>query len=471
MTHFRKLPCKLLGGLKCQESSGVQETNVLLRSRTGVVEVWHNCLNCSYSHSRSRTICQRNASVKKLRKRSKFQMKNASLVNPRAGSLRKRKKAQRPTRRCVQFLGSLDGHRLSTAHSSRVQTNLITSFHRSLTGSLDHFSSLSPSLPFPSLLLSSPLLSLFVTALLTLAACFFFVSTISSDSLSTWIFGGLGEGVRESNDDWNGGVITAICAPDTAAGTTVDMDSNIEEMMATCLGELRRLHRGQKEIQTTCVKLIGGLHEEVLRVVRELRALNENAPTFVSTGRTRLDVERPANPRSLQPFHAPGTSRLSTNTPKINQGLPQSSGKVESALAQPDAESRSGVHSRPVRFLLHFRLAGRETWTCGESSKRHMRTILPGMKMSPQGTLKELEKAQPSITGKYVMAHCPGHVQNPHPHRRVGDAGLRSRLGRGLARIRGGLAVVLRDLLEWRPTVSITTGFHKNGIVRTTAQR
>ena len=29
-----------------------------------------------------------------------------------------------------------------------------------------------------------------------------------------------------------------------------------------------------------------------------------------------------------------------------------------------------------------------------------------------------------------------------------------SRLGRGLGRNRGGLAMVLRDLLEWRPTVS-----------------
>ena len=100
----------------------------------------------------------------------------------------------------------------------------------------------------------------------------------------------------------------------------------------------------------------------------------KNAPTFVSTGRTRLDVERPTNPRSLQPFHAPGTSRLSTNTPKINQGTTPEFGKVESSLAHLTRSPRVVSIPRPVRFLLHFRLAGREAWTCGESSKRHMRT-------------------------------------------------------------------------------------------------
>ena len=185
MTHFRKLPCKLPGG-----------------------SVWHNCLNWSYSRSRSRTICQRNASVMKLQKRSKFQMKNASLVNPRAGSLRKRKKAQRPTRRCVQFLGSLDGHKLSphTHHVSKPTQSQVSSLAYWLTRSL-FFPLPFPSLPFPSPLLSSP--SHLLSSPLPLCHAFdprcllLFVSTISSDSLSTWIFGGLGEGVRESNYDWN----------------------------------------------------------------------------------------------------------------------------------------------------------------------------------------------------------------------------------------------------------------------------
>ena len=70
-------------------------------------------------------------------------------------------------------------------------------------------------------------------------------------------------------------MITAICAPDTVAGAAVDVDSNIGDMMATCPREVRRLHQGQKDIQITCVKLIGGLHEEVLRVVSELRAWDE----------------------------------------------------------------------------------------------------------------------------------------------------------------------------------------------------
>ena len=148
------------------------------------VEVWHNCLNCSYSRSRSRTICQRNASVKRLRKRSKFQMKNASLVSPRARSLRKSKQGHRPTRRCVQFLGSLDGHKLSphTHHVSkptRSQSFIARSLAHSFTFLPSPFPSLPfpslpfPSLPFPSLPFPSPLLSLFVTALLTVAASFF----------------------------------------------------------------------------------------------------------------------------------------------------------------------------------------------------------------------------------------------------------------------------------------------------------
>merc|ERR1712136_393658 len=48
-------------------------------------------------------------------------------------------------------------------------------------------------------------------------------------------------------------------------------------------------------------------------------------------GTTRLDVEKPANWRSLQPFHAPGTSRFSANIPKTNQGLHQSSAKLRVA--------------------------------------------------------------------------------------------------------------------------------------------
>ena len=144
-----------------------------------------------------------------------------------------------------------------------------------------------------------------------------------------------------------------------------------ETRWATCLGEVRRLHRGQKEIQITFVTLIGSLHEEVLRVVSELRALDENAPTCVSTGRARLQVERPANPRSLQPLHAPGTSRVSTNTPKTNQGPPQSSAKLRVVwckTASPLDLSRSSQvvpFPSPARVLWRCRLAGREAWTCG----------------------------------------------------------------------------------------------------------
>ena len=169
-------------------------------------------------------------------------------------------------------------------------------------------------------------------------------------------------------------MITAIFAPDTVAGAAVDMDSSIGDMMATCLGEVRRHHRGQKEIQITCVKLIGGVHEEVLRVSANCMPWTKNAPTCVSTERARLQVERPANPRSLQPFHAQGT------TPKTNLGLPQSSAKLRVVwckTASPLHLTRSSQvlpFPRPVRVLWRFRLVGREAWTCGESSKRHMRT-------------------------------------------------------------------------------------------------
>ena len=171
-------------------------------------------------------------------------------------------------------------------------------------------------------------------------------------------------------------MITAI-ARDTAAGAAVDMDSIIEEMMATCLGELRRLHRGQKEIQTTCVKLIGGLHEEVLRVVRELRALDKKcADVCVNWAHearcreTRKSEKPPAIPRARHLASLEHSEDQSGTAPEF--------GKVESTLAHLTRSPVVVSIPRPVRFLLHFRLAGREAWTCGESSKRHMRTSCLG---------------------------------------------------------------------------------------------
>ena len=99
------------------------------------------------------------------------------------------------------------------------------------------------------------------------------------------------------------------------------------------------------------------------------------------TGRTKLDVERPANPRRFQPFHAPGTSRLSNNNAKINQGPPQNPAKLRAfrcnIASAPDAESLKGALSLSNAFPV----------------------------TSPTGypRILELEKAQRSIIGECVM--------------------------------------------------------------------
>ena len=202
MTHFRKLPCKLPGGLKCQESSGVQETNVLLRSRTDVGRSLAQLLKLQLkSFSLTHYLpaqCKREevAKAKQVPDEERFIGESPCWI-----ASKEKESTEAPLEGvCSSWAAWMvtDFHRTLITCPNQLDHQ----FDRSLTGSLDHFSSLSPSLPFPSLLLSSPLLSSpsFVTALLTLAACFFFVSTISSDSLSTWIFGGLREGVRESNE-------------------------------------------------------------------------------------------------------------------------------------------------------------------------------------------------------------------------------------------------------------------------------
>ena len=78
------------------------------------------------------------------------------------------------------------------------------------------------------------------------------------------------------------------------------------------------------------------------------------------------------------------------------------------------------------------------------------------MSRSSTLTIKHQNVAQPSIVGKYV-----GGGQLRDPHRGAGGAGLRSRLGRGLGRLPAGLAMVLRVLLEWRPTA-----FHQHWVLQ-----
>ena len=130
------------------------------------------------------------------------------------------------------------------------------------------------------------------------------------------------------------GVITAICAPDTAAGTTVAMDPNIGDMMATCLGELRRLHRGQKEIQTTCVKLIGGLHGEDLRVVSELRALDKKCADICVNWAHEAASRETRKSETLPAFPRAGYLASLEQQCEDQSGTTPEFGKVESSLVQ-----------------------------------------------------------------------------------------------------------------------------------------
>ena len=130
---------------------------------------------------------------------------------------------------------------------------MVTHFHRTLIScpnQLNHLiHRLASSLFLHSFLLSSPLLCSPSLSLhsFALAACFVFVSTISSDSLSSWIFRGLVEGVRESNEL----AITLIgilrdhsnlCSRHRGWHSGLIWTPSIGDMMATCLGEVRRIH-------------------------------------------------------------------------------------------------------------------------------------------------------------------------------------------------------------------------------------
>ena len=246
-------------------------------------------------------------------------------------------------------------------------------------------------------------------------------------------------------------MIKAICAPDTVVGAVVDMDSNIGDMMATCQGEVRRLHGGQEEIQITCVKLIGGLHEDLLRVVSELRALDEKcADMCVNWAReapsreTRKSKKPPAFSRG---GYLACLVEHSEDTPEF--------GKVESSLVQdsiasaPDEEFSGGAVSSSSACPLALPTGWPRSLDLRRKFKATHADHQHGMKMCRSSTLtiKHQNAVQPSIVGKYV-----GGVQLRDPHRGAGGDGLRSRLGRGPARLPGGLAMVWRVLLEWGPT-------------------
>ena len=150
-------------------------------------------------------------------------------------------------------------------------------------------------------------------------------------------------------------------------------------------------------------------------------------------------------------------------------------GKVESSLA-PDAESPSGVHSSSSAFPVALPTGWPRSLDLRREFKETHADLLPGMKMSPQETLKELEKAQPSITGKYVM------LWEHSAPRTALDMCSFVIVTEELAMLTFVLAwdVAWHGFVEgwlWFCSIfwsgdllfPITTGFYKNGVARTTS--